>query len=127
MNNKQILADFWGTMETNDFYAASQLLHNDYSLEWPQSGERILGRDNYAAINTNYPAAGKWHFSTNHIVAEGDMVVTDVTVTDGKRVDRTITFSTIRDGKIWKQVEFWPEPFEAPAWRAEWVQLNHEE
>jgi len=122
MNSKQIIESFWATMETNDFYAAAQLLHDDYILEWPQSGERIVGRDNFAAINTKYPAEGKWHFTINHIAAEGDMVVTDVAVTDGKRIDRVLTFSTIRDGKIWKQVEFWPEPFEAPAWRAEWVE-----
>jgi ketosteroid isomerase-like protein len=125
MNNKQILENFWASMETNDFYAASQLLHDQYSLEWPQSGERILGRDNFAAINTNYPSEGKWHFTINHIVAEGDMVVTDVTATDGKIIGRAITFSTIRDEKIWKQIEFWPDPFEAPEWRAPWVEKKN--
>ena len=122
MSNKQILENFWATMETNDFHAASQLLHDDYILEWPQSGEHILGRNNFTAINTNYPAEGKWHFQIDHILAEGDMVVTDVNVTDGTIVGRVITFSTIRDEKIWKQVEFWPDPFEAPKWRAKWIQ-----
>lgn len=123
MNNKQLVESFWETMETNDFYAASQLLHDHYALEWPQSGERIRGRDNFAAINTYYPAEGKWTFKVNHIAADGDMVVTDVSVSDGTRQDRAITFSTVRDGKIWKQVEFWPEPFEAPAWRTQWVEM----
>ena len=109
-------------METNDFHAASQLLHDDYTLEWPQSAERIVGRYNFASVNTNYPAEGTWHFRINHILAEGDVVVTDVSVTDGKVFGRAITFSTVRDEKIWKQIEFWPEPFEAPAWRAQWVQ-----
>ncbi len=122
MNNKQILENFWATMATNDFHAVAQLLHDDYILEWTQSGERIHGRDNFAAINTFYPAAGKWTFKINHITAEADMVVTDVSVSDGIRHDRAITFSTVRDGKIWKQVEFWPESFEAPAWRAQWVE-----
>ena len=122
MKNKQILENFWSTMETNDFNAASQLLHDKYLLEWPQSGERIVGRENFAAINTNYPAEGEWRFSINHIVSEGDLVVTDVSVTDGKVIGRAVTFSTIRDEKIWKQVEFWPDPFEAPAWRAQWIQ-----
>ena len=121
MNNKQILENFWATMETNDFHAASNLLHDDYTLEWPQSGERILGRENFAAINTNYPAEGKWHFEINQIVAEDNMVVTDVSVTEGRITGRAITFSTVKDEKIWKQVEFWPDPFEAPTWRAQWV------
>ena len=122
MNNKQTLENFWDTMAANDFYAVAQLLDEDYILEWTQSGERVRGRDNFAAINTFYPAEGKWTFKINHIAADGDMVVTDVSVSDGKRLDRAITFSTVRDGKICKQVEFWPESFEAPAWRAQWVE-----
>lgn len=124
MNNKQILENFWAIMETNDFYTAAQLLHDDFILEWPQSGERILGRDNFAAINKNYPTEGKWHFTINQIIGEGDLVVSDVSVTDGKITGRAITFSTIRDEKIWKQIEFWPDPFEAPAWRTQWVEIT---
>jgi ketosteroid isomerase-like protein len=122
MDNKQIVETFWATMATNDFAAASQLLHNDYVLEWPQSGECIHGRVNFAALNTAYPAEGKWEFRINQIVSEGDLVVSNVTVTDGKRTDQAITFTTIRDARIWRQVEYWPEPFEAPPWRAQWVE-----
>ena len=122
MNSKQIMETFWKTMESNDFHAVAELLHDDFTLEWHQSGEMIRGRKNFAKINTAYPANGKWHFSINCIVTEGDHVVTDVSVTDGVVKDRVITFSTIRDGKIWKQIEFWPEPFEAPEWRAQWVE-----
>jgi limonene-1,2-epoxide hydrolase len=122
MNNKYILENFWETMATNDFYAVAKLLHDDYILEWPQSGERIRGRDNFAAINTFYPTEGTWTFKINHLAADGEMVVTDVNVSDGKKNDRVITFSTIRNGKIWKQVEFWLEIFEAPAWRTQWVE-----
>lgn len=125
MDPREIIEQFWQRMESNDFYAVSELLHDDFVLDWPQSGERIRGRENFAALNTAYPAEGKWHFTINHFLVEGDSVVTDVSVTDGKLHDRVITFSTVRDGKIWKQVEFWPEPFEAPAWRAQWVmQMN---
>lgn len=122
MNSKQIMETFWKTMESNDFHAVAELLHDDFTLEWHQSGEMIRGRENFAKINTAYPANGMWHFSINSIITEGDHVVTDVSVTDGVVKDRVITFSTIRDGKIWKQIEFWPEPFEAPEWRAQWVE-----
>ena len=109
-------------MEGNDFYTAAQLMHDEFTLEWPQSGERIRGRENFAKLNTAYPAEDKWRFIINSIVADGEVVVTDVSVTDGIKRDRVITFSTIRDEKIWKQIEFWPEPFEAPEWRAQWVE-----
>src|ERR1043165_3391106 len=120
-NNKQIVERFWAAMQSNDFKAAGEFLHNDYVLEWPQSGERIRGRDNFVAINANYPAHGSWEFTIHGMLAEGDKVVSDVRVTDGTIVGRVITFSTVRDGKIIHQTEFWPDPFEPPAWREAWV------
>ena len=109
-------------MQTNDFSAAGEFLHDDYVLEWPQSGERIRGRANFVAVNENYPAHGRWQFTVHRIIAEGDQVVSDVEVTDGVVTARAITFSTIRDGKIIHQTEFWPDPFEPPGWRAGWVE-----
>lgn len=109
-------------MQTNDFQAAGESLHDDYLLEWPQSGERIRGRANFVAVNENYPAHGRWNFTIHNLVAEGEQVVSDVEVTDGVITGRVITFSTIRDGKIIRQVEFWPDPFEPAAWRSGWVE-----
>jgi ketosteroid isomerase-like protein len=120
--SKQIVERFWATMQTNDFKAAGELLHDDYALEWPQSGERIRGRANFVAINENYPAHGRWEFTIQRIIAEGNEVVSDVDVTDGVMTARVITFSTIQEGKILHQTEFWPDPFEPAEWRAQWVE-----
>src|SRR5919109_1350396 len=120
--SKQVIERFWAAMQTNDFKRAGELLHDDFILEWPQSRERIRGRTNFVAINENYPAHGRWVFTVHRILAEGDRVVSDVDVTDGVITGRVITFSTIRDGKILHQTEFWPDPFEAPDWRAGWVE-----
>lgn len=109
-------------MQTNDFAAAAEFLHDDYVLDWPQSGERVRGRQNFVAINANYPASGRWEFTVHCLIAEEDQVVSEVSVTDGTIMARVITFSTIRDEKILCQTEFWPDPFEPAAWRAQWVE-----
>jgi ketosteroid isomerase-like protein len=121
-DNKQVVEGFWKAMQTNDFKAAGEFLHDDYVLEWPQSGERIRGRTNFVAINQNYPSHGRWQFTVHRIIAEGDEVVSEVDVTDGVITGRAITFSSIRAGKIVQQIEFWPDPFDPPAWRAEWIE-----
>ncbi len=118
----RVVTAFWEAMQINDFSAAARLLAPDFTLEWPQSGERIRGPANFAAINTHYPSAGRWQFTVQRMIAQGSDVVTDVTVTDGVIVARAITFSTVRAGLITRQVEYWPDPFEAPAWRAAWVE-----
>lgn len=120
--SRDILEHFWAAMARNDFRAAGDFLHDDFILDWPQSGERIRGRDNFVAVNEHYPAAGRWQFAVHRLVADSGMVVTDVTVTDGVQMGRAITFSELRDGWIVRQVEYWPEPFEAAAWRRPWTE-----
>lgn len=115
---------FWWLMQENDFRGAGDVLADDYVLEWPQSGERIRGRENFVAVNERYPAAGRWRFTIHRLVSDGATVVTDVGVTDGVRNDRAITFSDVRDGRVARQTEFWPDPSRAPEWRARWVETD---
>lgn len=125
LENRHLVEQFWAAMQANDWQAAGTFLHDDYVLEWPQSNERIRGRSNFIAINQHYPAAGRWRFVVNRIVADAGTVVTDVSVTDGEQSGHAITFSEIRDGQIGRQIEYWPDPFEAPAWRTQWVEQIH--
>lgn len=120
-----IVRKFWETMQTNDFRAAGDLLSDDYVAEWPQSNERIRGRDNFAAINEAYPAYGRWNFVINKIVGNEDEAVSDVSFTDGVQSARVISFTTVKDGKICKQVEFWPENYRAPENRKHLVETIH--
>jgi uncharacterized glyoxalase superfamily protein PhnB/ketosteroid isomerase-like protein len=122
--SRRVVAAYWAAMQTNDFRAAAALLAEDYLLEWPQSGERVRGRANFIAVNEQYPAAGRWQFAIHQLVAEGDRVVSDVSVTDGALAGRAITFSTVRGGLIARQVEFWPDPFAPAGWRAAWVERD---
>jgi hypothetical protein len=46
----------------------------------------------------------------------------DVTVTDGVRTARAISFFTVAEGKVTRLVEFWPEPYAAPGNRVHLVE-----
>ena len=123
MNAKEVVIAFWKAMESNNFYKASEWFSEDFECYWPQSSELIVGRTNFAEINTNYPANGTWRFHINSIIHEGDQVVSDVGVTDGSVSARAITFHTVENDFITRQIEFWPDTFEAPEWRKQWVKI----
>jgi limonene-1,2-epoxide hydrolase len=116
MNNNaiEVVQRFWELMATNDFRAVGEVLADGYLLEWPQSNERIRGRENFARMNEEYPSHGRWEFSINRVVAGDAEAVTDVSVTDGVQFARVISFFTVANGRITKQVEFWPENYTAP-------------
>ena len=94
-----IVEEFWKLMATNDFRSVGSLLAEDFMLDWPQSGERIRGRDNYAAMNEQYPAKGLWTFTINRIAGNDDEAVSDVSVTDGVQQARAISFFTVEKAR----------------------------
>ncbi len=115
------MLSFWDAMRSNNFHKASEWLSEEFECFWPQSSELIVGPKNFAEINSQYPSNGVWQFHLNTIVVEGNQVVTDVSVTDGTQHARAITFHTVENGLICKQIEFWPDNFEAQEWREKWV------
>ncbi len=119
---EQLVRRFWALMQGNHFSAAGALLSDEFLLDWPQSGERIRGRVNFAAMNAAYPSHGAWRFEVRRLIARSPSVVTETDVTDGVQRGRAITFFEVRDGCIARIVEYWPDPFPPRLDRAAWVE-----
>ncbi len=109
-----VVREFWRLMGTNDFFAVRAVLAEGFVLEWPQTDERIRGAENFARVNAEYPAQGRWVFTVNKVVGGTDEAVSDVSVTDGVAQARAISFFEVRGEKITKIVEYWPEAAAAP-------------
>lgn len=116
----EILRAYWARMAGNDFTIAAQCLTEDVVVDWPQSNERICGLDAFARINTAYPSDTPWRFEVISLVEQGDHVVTVTDVSNGDLTARAITFSRVdlARGLIKSQVEYWPDTYPAPPWRA---------
>jgi len=117
-----VVREFWRLMATNDFASVAAVLAPDFVLEWPQSRERIRGPAHFVRMNQEYPAHGPWRFTINRIVAGAGEAVSDVSITDGVHSARALSFFTIEDGRVTRMVEYWPEPYPAPANRAHLVE-----
>src|SRR5579864_9149819 len=97
---------------TNDWELAAGHLADDCVIDWPCSGERIVGREDFAALQARYPTnTGRWSFDVHGIVAEGNVVVSEVTVADGEQAARVIAFSILDGDLIVEQIEYWPMPY----------------
>ena len=119
-----VVAEFWRLMATNDFDATAAVLAPGFELEWPQSGERILGAERFARMNQEYTAHGPWTFEVRRIVAAaGDAeVVSVVDIGDGVQKATAVSFFTVEAGLVSRLVEYWPEPFAPVAARAHLVE-----
>ena len=118
----EIVQQFWALMQTNDFAAVAAVLAPDFVLEWPQTRERIRGAERFARMNADYPAHGRWEFTIHRIVGDAHEAVSDVAITDGVQQARAISFFETAGGRVRRLVEYWPEPYDAPANRAHLVE-----
>jgi ketosteroid isomerase-like protein len=122
MTCEAIIRQFWTLMASNDFHATAAVLADDFTLEWPQSGERIRGAHKFAEMNAQYPAHGRWTFRIDALIADQTHAVSEVAVSDGVVHARAISFFTVNGGKISAIREYWPDPFPAPSNRAHLVE-----
>ncbi len=117
--------EFWRLMAANDFASVKQVLAETFVLEWPQTNELIRGPENFARMNSEYPAQGSWSFDIKRLVASATEVVTHVAVTDGTQAAEAISFFQVEGGRVIRLVEYWPESYTPPSNRAHLTEPLH--
>jgi limonene-1,2-epoxide hydrolase len=118
--NRALVERVWNSTTSDFTTVLDEVLADDCVEEWPQSGERIRGKANILAINRNYP--GLPTSTVRKITASGPIVVSEVDLDYGGKPYHAVSIFEIADGKIVHETDYFAEPFEAPQWRAQWVE-----
>jgi ketosteroid isomerase-like protein len=118
--NRDVIERFFEAFERGDVDALDDLLHEDYVEEYPQSGERIRGKDNLRAVNDNYP--GMPTMIEHSYVLSGDLGVIKMTLDYGDNRVYACEIVDFEDGRMKRARAYFAEPFDAPEWRTQWVE-----
>ena len=137
--NEEVVREYAAAAAANDLETLSALRHPDWVTVWPQSGERVVGNDAFAAVVEGYPGGKPTTVVDRVVGAEDRWVVTagqhrrprlgqrrplvggwGMTYPDGL-VYHCIDLIELRDGLVRRETVYWAPPFEAPEWRAPFV------
>lgn len=111
-----VVEEFWASLEARDWERFGSTVTDDVTATWPQSRERVRGRDALVRFMAEFP--GDWHLSVDEAHADDSGGATRVAFTvDGETVPGVTFFTTDADGRIAGIVEFWPEPYDPPPGR----------
>ena len=111
----------WAASAARDQVAEHEIYHDDMVCEYPQSGEVIRGRSNLQELRSHHPGRPSG-LSIRRIVGEGNLWITEYVINyEGKRA-YTVSIMEFRDGKVSHETQYFADPFNAPAWRAQWVE-----
>jgi len=119
---REALNAHWQASSSGDANAEHDIYEDDAICDYPQSGERILGRANLQALRSHHPGKPSG-FKVRRIVGKGDLWVTEYIITyQGKPAFTVSIMEFNENGKVVHETQYFADPFEAPAWRSQWVQ-----
>ena len=106
---------------TDDVVRASEIYADDAALEFPQSGERIRGKQNIIDFRSAYPA--RVTFEMSRTIGCQNLWVNEYVIRyDGERPLNIVGIMEFADDKVVRERLYFGEPWDPPAWRAQWVE-----
>ena len=117
---RALLIRHWAASDASDFATEHSIYREDAVLEYPQSGERIRGRNNIQSSRTVQP--NKKRFSIRRIVGGGDLWVTEFILTYDDKPSYTVSIMEFSGDKIAHETQYFADPFDPAASRAQFVE-----
>jgi hypothetical protein len=111
----------WSASAAGDQAAEHEIYADGAVCEYPQSGERIVGRQNLQALRSHHPGKPSG-FRVTRILGSGDLWITEYIITYQERLVYTVSIMEFGNGKVIHETQYFGDPFEAPGWRAKWVE-----
>lgn len=96
-----------------------EIYHDDAVLEFPQSGERFEGVENFREWRRQYPTTLRFH--ARRITHRDDLAVIEYLISyDNAPWMYTVSLMQFRDDKVAHERIYIMDPFPAPDWRKPW-------
>jgi ketosteroid isomerase-like protein len=120
-DNRKTVERLVDALNRRDLELFDQQFHEDSVMEYPQSGERVVGGDNRRAVYAAFP--GLPTVKPRRTVVSGDLAILEAALDYGDGTDwHAVLVFELRDGKIAKETAYWSQPFEPADWRSEWAE-----
>lgn len=118
--NRMALERLVQAFQERDVDAIAGLVHDEVVEEYPQSGERIRGKRNYLSVFETIPLMP--NVLEYRLTLSGDLAIAERTVEYGGNRSYNTAITEMEDGKVKRARQYFAAPFEAPQWRAQWVE-----
>jgi len=121
-DNAAVVQRLVDCLNARDVGVMDDLFHDDAVMDWPQSGEKVVGAENRRGVYGAFPQLPT--IALRRVLVSGDVVVAMATLDYDGPVYESVFVFELRDGRITRETSYWAEPFDPPEWRARWVRVG---
>jgi SnoaL-like domain len=110
----------WAASDASDFDIEHDIYREDAVLDYPQSGERIRGRQHIQQSRTVQP--NKKRFTVRRMTGSGDLWVTEFVLSYDGVPSYVVSIMEFRDGLVARETQYFADRFEPGPSRAHLVE-----
>jgi hypothetical protein len=110
----------WEASDANDFSAEHDIYRANAVLFYPQSGEKISGRDKIEESRRVQP--NRKRFTVRRIIGGGDLWVSEFVLTYDGAPSFVVSIMEFSDGLVASETQYFADPFEPGPSRAHFVE-----
>jgi hypothetical protein len=116
LEKRSAIEQHWAASESGDVELEHRLYADDAVLDYPQSGERFVGRSTIAEQRGGNLA--ERHFTLRRVLGSGSVWVSECVITYDGLPTMSVSIMEFDDGLIAHETQYFADPFLAPASRA---------
>jgi hypothetical protein len=120
LDKRRAIEEHWAASEAGDSELEHRLYAEDAILDYPQSGERFVGRSTIAEQRGHNPADR--HFSLRRVTGTGSVWVSECIITYDGVPSFSVSIMEFGDELVVHETQYFADPFDAPAARASLAQ-----
>jgi hypothetical protein len=110
----------WVASDANDFAVEHQIYEDHAVLEYPQSGERIRGRQRIQASRMAQPS--KKRFAVRRMLGGGGLWISELVLSYDEQPVYVVSIMEFEGGKVVRETQYFGDPFQPGLSRAQWVE-----
>ena len=116
LEKRRAIEQHWAASEAGDSELEHRLYAQDAVLDYPQSGERFVGRSTIAEQRGGN--AADRHFALRRVLGAGSVWVSECVITYDGQPTISVSIMEFGDDLVVHEAQYFADPFEAPAARA---------
>jgi len=110
----------WEASDAGDFEVEHDIYRGDAVLDYPQSGERIIGR--HKIQESRFVQPNKKRFTVRRMMGSGDLWVSEFVLTDDGIPSYAVSIMEFREGLVAHETQYFADRFEPAPSRAHLVE-----
>lgn len=107
-DNRALMARYWSAAEANDLETMHRLRDEAFVVDFPQTGERLSGRDAVRAFEESHDTGGS--FELTGLLGDGDVWTAQGVMRSGDQATYVVSISELRNDRVVRSIDYFTGP-----------------